>query len=285
MIRVANAPVSYGTFELTVGKTTNVPGPEEVLAAIAGAGYAGTELGPPGFLGERETLRERLDRFGLELPGGYVPLRLTDPEHRAEDEATLLRTLDLLEAGGGRAARPVLADAGTGGRPRLDDDGWRRLAESVARAAELARARGFEPTFHHHAGTFVETPAEVERLLELTDVGLLLDTGHLAVGGGDPVQALRAWRHRIDYVHLKDVRLDVLRDSADLADAWRRGFFCELSAGDVDLQGFLAELQAGGYSGWIVVEQDWVAGPDADPATPVEAQARNRRWLAERAGL
>jgi inosose dehydratase len=285
MIRVANAPVSYGVFELTVDRLSNQLGPDDLLAAIAGAGYEGTELGPPGFLGEPDTLRERLERFGLELPGGYVPLRLSDPEHRDEDEATLERTLDLLEAGGGRAARPVLADAGSRGRPRLDDAGWRRLAESVARAAELARARGFEPTFHHHAGTFIETPAEVERLLELTDVGLLLDTGHLAVGGGDPVQGLRDWRDRIDYVHLKDVRLDVLRDSADLAEAWRRGFFCELGAGDVDLAAFLAELEAGGYSGWLVVEQDWVPGPDDEPTKPVDAQARNRRWLADHAGL
>jgi inosose dehydratase len=285
VIRVANAPVSYGAFELTVGRLPNVLGPDEVLEAIAGAGYEGTELGPPGYLGEPDALRKRLERFRLELTGGYIPLRLSEPDHREDDAATLTRTLDLLEAGGGRAARPVLADAGSEGRARLDDAGWRRLAEGVARAAEVARARGLAPTFHHHAGTFVETPAEIERLLELTDVGLLLDTGHLAVAGGDPVQGLRDWHDRIDYVHLKDMRLDVLRGAADMAEAWRRGVFCELGSGDVDLAAFFAELEAGGYSGWLVVEQDWVPGPDDDSTKAVAAQVRNRRWLADQAGL
>jgi Xylose isomerase-like TIM barrel len=88
---------------------------------------------------------------------------------------------------------------------------------------DLARSRGFEPTFHHHTGTYVEAPWEIERLLELTDIGLLLDTGHLAVGGGDPAQALRDWGERIDHVHVKDVRGDVLEgviaDRADMTEA------------------------------------------------------------------
>nr|MBA2475740.1 TIM barrel protein [Actinomycetota bacterium] len=166
---------------------------------------------------------------------------------------------------------------------RLDGYGWRTLATGVARAAELARSRGFEPTFHHHVGTFVETPQEIERLLDLTDVGLLLDTGHLVAAGGEPRQALADWRDRIDYVHLKDVRLDVLRGAPHFTEASRRGVFCELGAGDVDLEGFLAGLD--GYAGWLVVEQDWVPAPGEDAAGAIESQARNRRWLAEHAGL
>jgi inosose dehydratase len=267
VIRVANAPVSYGAFELTVGVLPNVPGPDEVLDAIAAAGYEGTELGPLGYLGRGEELRSRLDSRGLALAGAFVELRFGDGDFSALEE-----TLDLLE---GFDAKPVLADQG----PR---DGDVDLA-GVERAAELARARGFEPTFHHHMGTRVQTPAEIERLLEGTSVGLLLDTGHLTAGGGDPVRALRDWRDRIDYLHLKDARLDVLRDAAGWDDAWRGGAFCELGAGDVDLEGFFSELD--GYSGWLVVEQDWVPGPDDDVAEQAEAQVRNRRWLAEHAGL
>ncbi len=169
----------------------------------------------------------------------------------------------------------------------LDDAGWARLADGVARAADLARSRGFEPTFHHHAGSYIEAPWEVERLLELTDIGVLLDTGHLLLGGGDPVQAMRDWRDRINHVHVKDARMDVLRqavaDGADMPEVWRRGVFCELGAGDVDLDAFFAELE--GYSGWLVVEQDWVPGPDDDASIAIEAQARNRRWLSDHAGL
>jgi len=271
VIRVANAPVSYGAFELTVGVLPNVPGPEEVLDAIADAGYAGTELGPRGYLGEDGTLRDRLGRRGLALVGGFVPLSFGEDETFLELDATL----DILE---GFGAKPILADAG----PRAAVD-WARLTDGVARAAALARARGFEPTFHHHMGSRVQTPSEIERLLDLTDVGLLLDTGHLAAAGGDAVRGLRDWRDRIDHVHVKDVRLDVLRGAAGWDDAWRRGVFCELGAGDVDLEPFFAELN--GYSGWLVVEQDWVPGPDDDASEAAAAQARNRHWLAEHVGL
>lgn len=270
MIRVANAPVSYGAFELTVGGP-HVPAPEDVLAAIAAAGYEGTELGPLGYLGERETLDERLGRFGLELAGAFIQVRFSEPDHWEEDLAVVEATLDLLD-GEGATARPVLADAGPRVEGGLDGPGWFRLADGVARAADLARARGLEPTFHHHAGTLVDEPAEIERLLELTDVGLLLDTGHLSLAGGDPLQGLRDWRNRIDHVHIKDVRLDARA-------------FCELGSGDVDLVSFCADVVAGGYAGWVVVEQDWIPGPDDDLAQPAAAQARNRRWLTDHAGL
>ena len=230
-----------------MGALPNVPAAEEVLAAIAGAGYEGTELGPPGYLGDRSNLRERFAGNGLALAGGYIPIRFSEPEHWEEDLAAMAATLDLFDAADGGGARPVLADAGSPerqanpgrGRP-LDEAGWARLADGVARAAGLARARGCDPTFHHHTATFVETPREIERLLELTDVGLLLDTGHLALGGGDAVQALRDWHDRIDHVHVKDysraILEGVLADRAGMEEAWRRGVFVELGTGDVDLE-------------------------------------------------
>jgi inosose dehydratase len=272
VIRVANAPVSYGAFELTVGVLPNVPGPDEVLNAIAAAGYEGTELGPIGYLGEDEVLRERLASRGLGLAGAFIEVWFGDDDDLVNVEATL----DVLS---GYDAKPVLADAG----PREGAVDWERLADGVEQAVERARARGFAPTFHHHMGTRVQSPREVEELLERTDVGLLLDTGHLTAAGGDPIRALSDWRERIDHLHVKDVRLDVLRDTADWAEAWRAGVFCELGTGDVDLDSFFAELQ--GYSGWLDVEQDWVPGPTDDVTEQALAQARNRRWLAEHASL
>jgi inosose dehydratase len=300
-VRVANAPCSYGAFEITVGVLPNVPGPEEVLAAVAEAGYEGTELGPPGYLGAGKELRERLRRHGLVLAGGYIPVRFSEPEHRGEDLTAMARTLDLFDAADGGAARAVLADAGSAERLAnpgraaadpalgLDEAGWRRLADGVARAAELAGERGYEPVFHHHTGTFVEAAWEIERLLELTDVSLLLDTGHLVLGGGDPVAALREWSGRIGHVHVKDLRLDVLRgvlaDRADMAEAWRRGVFCELGAGNVDLTAFFGALRESGYEGWLVVEQDRIPAPGEAADEAAAAQARNRRWLREQVGV
>lgn len=262
MIRVANAPVSYGAFELTVGVLPNVPAPERVLDAIAAAGYEGTELGPLGYFGDGSALRERLASRGLELVGAFVqpPLGALDP---------------ILDAVAGTGAKAVLAEAG----PRDGEADW----DEIQRATDLARSRGFEPTFHPHMGTRVQTPAEIERLLERTDVGLLLDTGHLVAAGGEPAQALRDWGERVNHVHVKDARLDVVRKAASWDEAWRGGVFCELGTGDVDLTRFFAELE--GYSGWLVVEQDWVPKPGEDPSRQIEAQARNRRWLAEHVGL
>jgi inosose dehydratase len=300
-IRVANAPCSYGAFEITVGVLPDVPDSESVLGAIARARYEGTELGPPGYLGEQETLRERFERHGLALAGGYIPIRLTEPHHWDEDLRAMSDTLDLFAAANGSGAKAVVADAGSAERSRLpgraasdhsiglDDDGWRRLAEGVARATELARMRGFEPTFHHHTATFVEAPWEIERVLELTDVGLLLDTGHLALGGGEPTEALRAWGDRINHLHVKDAHSDVLagviEDGADMPEAWRRGVFCELGTGDINLGAFFAELSRSHYSGWLVVEQDMVPQSPQDAAQAAAAQERNRTWLRENAGL
>jgi inosose dehydratase len=279
----------------------DVPEAESVLRAIASAGYEGTELGPPGYLGDRLTLRRSLEDHGLALVGGYIPIRFSEPAHWTEDLAAMDATLDLFAAAGGTEAKPVLADGGSAERIRfpgraaadrsigLDEAEWARFAEGVAQACELARTRGFEPTFHHHTATFVEAPWEIERVLELTDVGLLLDTGHLRLGGGDPTTALRAWGSRINHIHIKDVHDEVLAgviaDAADMPEAWRRGVFCELGTGDVDLDSFFGELKRSDYSGWLVVEQDMVPQSPQDAADAAASQVRNRAWLAEHAGL
>jgi inosose dehydratase len=299
-VRVANAPLSYGAFEMTVGTSFSVPDPEQVLAAIGDAGYAGTDLGPPGYLGEGEALARRLQANDLDVVGGFVPIRFSEREQWEEGLAGLTHTLDLFTAAGAEGARPVLCDAGgperianpgRGGEDaslRLDGARWRTLVEGVARAAEAARERGFEPLFHHHTSTYVEGVDEVERLLEDSDVALLLDSGHIAVAGGDAVEALAAWGDRIGAVHIKDVRLDVLEgvkaERADTLTAWRRGLFCGLGEGDVDLEGFCAALAARGYDGWVVVEQDRVLEDGGAFADASAEQVRNRDWLREHAG-
>jgi inosose dehydratase len=118
-------------------------------------------------------------------------------------------------------------------------------------------------------------------------VPLLLDSGHLLVAGGDAVTALRDWRERIGAVHIKDVRLDVLKtvkaERADTLTAWRRGLFCALGEGDVDLGGFCAALAEQGYDGWVVVEQDRVLDDPDDFAAASDEQVANREWLSEHA--
>lgn len=299
-LRVANAPLSFGAFEITVGTDFTVPEPEDVLAAIGDAGYAGTDLGPPGYFGEGDELRRRLEANALDIVGGFVPVRFSEPEHWEEDLRGLHHTLDLFEAAGATGARPVLCDAGGperianpgrgGDDPSLglDDRRWARLIEGVKRAAAESRDRGFDPVFHHHTSSYVEGLPEIERFLADTDVDLLLDSGHLAVAGGDPIEGLRDWRERIGAVHLKDTRMDVLAgvraNNADMISAWRRGLFCALGDGDVDLEGFCRELESGGYEGWVVIEQDRVLEDNGAFGHAVGEQRANRAWLREHAG-
>ena len=300
-LRVGNAPLSYGAFEMTVGVFPNVPGPERYLDEVSKAEFEGTELGVPGYLGEGEELRRRLDQHGLELTGGWCPVRFSEPEHWDEDLAALDRTLSLFAAAAGPDAHPVFGDGGSEARWAnpgrgqddrslgLDDAGWARFLEGLKRAEDLVQQRGFEPSFHPHTSTHVEAPWEIERLLDTSGIGLLADPGHLLLGGNDPIDAVRSWGPRLNYVHIKDVRLDVLesviRDGADALEAWKRGIFCELGAGDVDLDGFFSALKDTGYRGWIVVEQDRILGDDEPLDEAIEAQIRNRRWLREHAGL
>lgn len=300
-LRVGNAPLSYGAFEMTVGVFPNVPGPEKYLDEVSKAEFKGTELGVPGYLGEGEELRRRLDQHGLELTGGWCPLRFSEPEHWDEDLAALDRTLLLFAAAAGPDAHPVFGDGGSEARWAnpgrgqddrsigLDDAGWARFLEGLKRAQGLVQQRGFEPAFHPHTSTHVEAPWEIDRLLDTSDIGLLADPGHLLLGGNDPIDAVRSWGPRLNYVHVKDVRLDVLesviRDGADALEAWQRGIFCELGAGDVDLDGFFSALKDTGYAGWIVVEQDRILRDDEPLDEAIEAQISNRRWLREHAGL
>jgi inosose dehydratase len=299
-IRVANAPLSYGAFEMTVGTSFRVPEPMAVLRAMRDSGYAGTDLGPPGYLGEGAVLRERLEDHRLEVVGGFVPIAFSRREAWDEGLAGLARTLDLFDAAAATGARPVLCDAGGPERTanpgrggddpslRLDDRRWRVLVDGAERAADAARERGYEPVFHHHTATYVEAVPEIERFLRDTGVPLLLDSGHLAVAGGDPLAGLHDWGQRIGAVHLKDVRMDVLEtvraDRADMLTAWRRGLFCALGDGDVDLEGFCSALDQAGTEGWVVIEQDRVLERDEAFAEARADQQRNRAWLRDHAG-
>ena len=298
-IAVANAPCSYGAFEITLDDP-EVVGPLEVLDAVAAASYAGIDLGPAGYLGDVGELRDRLLRRGLGLAGGYLALPFSNGHDLLGDMPRLDRLLDIFDSVPDTRPRPkpTLADAGSpqrSGRPGVaihdrslgwDAAGWRQFGEGMARVAERCRERGYEPTLHHHAGTHLEAVWEIERALEVTDVGLCLDTGHLLVGGGDPVEAIRAWAGRINHAHLKDARRAVLgritAEGAPLEAIWRRRAFCRLGQGDVDVDGVLDALRAIGYSGWLVVEQDTMP----DPAWPLEHaaadQAANRAYLRRR---
>ena len=167
---------------------------------------------------------------------------------------------------------------------------WAEAAKLIGCIARAAREMGVRSVFHHHAGTCVETPGEVARLLEATDpelLGICLDTGHYFYGGGDPVAFARAHAPRIWHLHLKDIRGNVLdqvrREKIAYLDAIRMGVFSELGAGDVDLPGVIRELNAAGFDGWAVFEQD--VDPTLPGTDPLASATRSREYLRRAAGV
>lgn len=294
-MRLGTAPITWGVSEYP-GWGELLPF-ERVLDDMAALGYAGTELGPWGYLPrEPAALRRELDSRGLVLVGAFCPVTLHDPARytdeltKAQDTATLLAalgatTLVLAEAGDAKrlaAAGRVPADGSAG----FSDEEWARFADGANAVARAARNLGLVTAFHPHAGTYVETPEEVERLLAGTDpdlVGLCLDTGHVAYGGGDPARLARAHAQRVQHVHAKDVRGDVLerarRESLDFASAVGEGVFAPLGEGTVDFPGVLGALRASGYAGWVVVEQDLRLAPGADADLPRENARKSLAYL------
>ena len=292
-MRIGNAPVSWGVFEVESGGA-QLAWPR-VLDEIAATGYEGTELGPWGYLpGEPARLGAELSRRGLALASAFHPL---DPGGDAAAElARAEQTAETLAALGCEAI--VLACAQTPERARvagrvgpadaLTGADWARYVDLVGRAAAAAGERGLRAYFHHHAGTYVETPDETARLLDAVSpdaLGLCLDTGHYAFGGGDPAEALARYGERIGYIHLKDVRADGLSEARaaglSFMAAVRAGVFCELGRGDAGVEAIVRDLAARGYAGWCIVEQDRVVEADTPPDAPRQAAAISRAFLRE----
>ena len=165
----------------------------------------------------------------------------------------------------------------------LSDQAWRTFAAGAEKVATAVRsAYGIRTVFHHHCGGYVETPREVDRLMELTDptlLGLCLDMGHYAFGGGDPLEALKKYYNRIWHIHFKDFNPEVDKQAAmnnfDYFESVEAGIFCELGKGNVDFVSIVNFLNAKSYDGWIVVEQDVLPGM----GSPKRCALNNRKFL------
>jgi len=271
-----------------------------VLDEIAEAGYAGTELGPYGYFPtEPNELAAELSARGLQLVASFVPIPLAHSQRHDAGYQEAMKVAQLLAQTG--APLIVLADEMSEARMavsgRVDElrDGmneqqWDGAAQILGRISEECSELGLSAVFHHHAGTFVETPNEVERLCESTDpdlLGLCLDTGHYFFGGGNPVEAVRLYGDRIRHLHLKDVQLPILeaarRDGLGFLEAVRRGVFCELGEGAVDLNTVIQEMSTGGYSDWAIVEQD--VDTRSASVKPLESAVRSRQYLRSVIGI
>jgi inosose dehydratase len=294
MIRVANAPCSWGVIENVAGDTG---GYRRVLDEMAETGYVGTELGDWGFMPtDPDELRGELDARGLALVASFSTPWLQDAARHEQSADDAVRIGRLLAAVGGPGTFIVLGNDPYGDPARgkaagritaehgMSDAQWEVFADGANHLARRVRDEaGIRTVIHQHLGTLVESMDEVRRFLDTTDpslVGVCLDTGHWTFGtGGDPATAVRELGNRIWHVHFKDCDPAVMAESRarewDGLTSTGHGVFCELGKGCVDFPGVLRALQEVGYDGWIVVEQDVLPGM----GDPRESARRNRDFL------
>lgn len=288
--RVAGAPISWGVCE--------VPGwgyqldPGTVLRQMRELGLAATEFGPDGFLpDDPQAKAATLAEYGLKAVGQFVPVVLHDPGH--DPLLVAERAMEGLVAA--QASTVVIAAAtgqdGYDDRPVLDGSGWSTLLGNLDRITDAASARGLVATLHPHVGTMVESGEETSRVLVGSRIGLCLDTGHLLIGGGDPVAVAQQYPGRIVHTHLKDVRIDWARrvrsGEATYTEAVAGGMYVPLGQGDVDITAIVAALEGNGYAGWYVLEQDTIlagapaaGGVGPDPVADVRVSIEHLLTVA-----
>ena len=265
-IRFGVSPIAWINDDMPeLGGDTPV---ESVLDDIREIGFAGVELGGK-FPRDPAALRQLLDRYSLDLIGGWYSSNLLVRDAEAEIEA-IRSHLGLLQALGsgvfviaetsnaihGDRSRP-LADS-----PTLSAEQWKMFGERLTKVADFVRSEGLRLAFHHHLGTVVESADELDRFLAATgpNVGLTLDTGHAALGGIDAVSVIQSGPERIAHVHCKDVRRPIfdalMNERRSFLDGVLEGMFTVPGDGDLDFQPVFEALSAVGYSGWVVVEAE-----------------------------
>jgi len=295
MIKVANAPCSWGIIEKTF-ESARSGDYRHVLDEMQKTGFRGTELGDWGFMPtDPLLLKDELDQRELSLVGSWVTSVLIDRNGHKESAQRAGRTAGLLAAVGGTSPLIIVGDNlfaydvrnQVAGRVADQDgmtaDQWTVFIDGLHLIARKVKEEtGIRTVFHPHCSTWIEAPWEISRLLELSDpelIGLCFDTGHYRFGGGEPIEGLKKHADRIRHVHFKDCDGQIAKtarnEKLEYNDAVGKGLFCELGKGEVDFRGIFNELRAIGYDDWVVVEQDVLP----NMGSPGEMARRNREYL------
>ena len=275
-IRVANAPISWGVMEHVELPSDYSFG--RVLDEIKAAGYTGTELGPYGFLPvEPAVLRGELEKRSLTLCSAFVDIELGNAAAHANGLAFVARSAQLISDAGARLlilSDKIMPDRNATAGRREDanqlswsDAQWEAAAAAIQSVIALCAEAGLKVAFHHHAGSHVETPEEIDRLFSLfpaDQLGLCLDTGHYVYCGGDTIDFLQHQISRVWCVHLKDVyenkAAEARKAKMNFHAAVRHGIFAPLGQGSIDFAKVVSLLQKRKFDGWVVVEADVLPG-------------------------
>jgi inosose dehydratase len=295
-VKLSAAPIDWGVAELVEGN----PEPVELLDWVAAAGYAGCELGTHGYFGFRS--EEILNLFrprNLAVVASWYDVDLSKPLDPAS-AAEIDLICSFLQAGGATVInisdKIVPERAAVVGRvpsfPETwwSDEQWARVRPTLLEVHEVTSKRGVSVAVHPHVATHIETGPETRRLIEAiagSPVRLCLDTGHLLLGGSDPIALLNQVGDQIVHVHAKDVDGPMLAKlragEVDYFAATGLGLYSDLGTGIVDWTGLRDGLDAFGYRGWVVAEQDRLLVPGS--RIPFDANKRNYRFLAGLFGI
>lgn len=262
--------------------------PERVLPEMRTLGLNATELGAPGFLpDDPDAVAAVLAEHAMTLVGAFVPVVLHDPAVAGDTRRSAAATADHIERAGGEVfVSTVVADAGWSTPWRMSDGELDHVVGMLAEIDALCAERGMLHALHPHVGTLVEQADDVRRVLERSDVGWCLDTGHLFIGGYDPVEFAADAGDRVVHVHLKDVDATVAArvraGELTIQPAVKQGLFLPLGRGDARVAETVGVLEANGYDGWYVLEQDADLGPVAPAAAsgPMEDARVSLEFLA-----
>lgn len=283
-IKIAGAPISWGVCE--VPNWGHQLTPQRVLTEMAELGFTATEFGPEGFLPTDPAEKASfLSQYGLRAIGGFFPVLLHEKGHDP-----LLAVANELENYGPAGAEVLVLAAYTGSdgydsRPTLDQDGWHTMFENLKRISEYAASKGVLAVLHPHVGTMVETKADVEKVLAGSDIPFCLDTGHMWIGGTDPVEFVSKYANRVKHSHLKDVNLEIaqkVRDGLGYVEAVKQGLYTPLGQGDVNVRSIIEDLVRSGYEGWFALEQDLVLSKEPKTGEgPIEHARQSVKFLKE----
>ena len=268
---------------------------EQCISEMALAGFVGSEVGNK-YPRNTTVLKKALELRKLQIVSAWFSSFLVSKPFE-ETKAAFLAHRDFLSAMGanvivvseqsysiqGQMDTPVFEK-----KPVFTEEEWARLAEGLNKLGQLAAEKAMKVVYHHHMGTGVQTTAEIDKLMELTDwslVYLLFDTGHLTFSGEDQLAILKKYLPRIKHVHLKDVRADVLKQvkqgKLSFLQAVKAGVFTVPGDGSIDFEPIFKVIAEGNYAGWYVVE----AEQDPAKANPLEYALKARQYIREKAGI
>ncbi|WP_027417617.1 myo-inosose-2 dehydratase [Aneurinibacillus terranovensis] len=292
-IKLGISPIAWTNDDMPeLGKENTF---EQCISEMALAGFVGSEVGNK-YPRDTQVLKKALGLRHLEIASAWFSSFVTTKPLQETVDAFIPHRDFLYEMG---AKAIVVSEQGHSiqglidvplfqEKPVFTEEEWNRLANGLNYLGELAKEKDMRIVYHHHMGTGVQTTAEIDRLMEMTDpefVYLLFDTGHLVFSGENPMHILEKHMSRIKHVHLKDIRQEVVdrvkAENISFLQAVKEGVFTVPGDGVIHFAPIFTFLAEQGYEGWFVVE----AEQDPAKANPFEYAVRARRFIRETAGI